>query len=392
MRWADRFDVPLTVRSGGHAYNGGVDEPERRGRRPPLAHRVALRTASPRSGRARATSTCTPGSRATASRSPRARARRSGSAGSRTAAGWGSRPRARADDRPRAQLRRRHRRRRAHRVEGDEDLYWALRGGGGSFGDRHRGAAAGPRVERAASSASGTRRRHARRRWRRGTTSRRGAGGADRDPHAHRLGRNRVRPVLGSERAVRRIVAPLARVPGASLSAGSSGYLALQRRWAGAPTAASPPPRHRPGSPRRRCTSPTGCPPPRGARSSTPGTGATLILDAYGGAIGAPPRATQRSRTARALQRPAPLLRAGRHRTRPRPPRPRADRAARQRAGVPEHADPDLTAPAAPTTAQPRAARADQDRGRPREPVPPCTGDPGRGVAALIGGSSPSCA
>ena len=38
---------------------------------------------------------------------------------------------------------------------------------------------------------------------------------------------------FGSERAVRRIVAPLARVPGASLSSGSSGYLALQRRWAG---------------------------------------------------------------------------------------------------------------------------------------------------------------
>ena len=38
---------------------------------------------------------------------------------------------------------------------------------------------------------------------------------------------------LGSEAQLRRIVRPLSRVPGASLSTGTSGYPALQRRWAG---------------------------------------------------------------------------------------------------------------------------------------------------------------
>ena len=102
-------------------------------------------TASPRSVRARATSTSTPRSPGAAPRSRRARARRSGSAGWPPAAGWGSRARAlgltidrvRSFDVVTADGRQ-------HRVDAttDEDLFWALRGGGGSFGDRHRDAAA----------------------------------------------------------------------------------------------------------------------------------------------------------------------------------------------------------------------------------------------------------
>ena len=94
---------------------------------------------------------------------------------------------------------------------------------------------------------------------------------------------------LGSERALRRLVAPLARVPGARLTTGTSGYLALQRRWAGcadgglaachayqrsAFAASSVYVSRRLSAAGRR------------AFVDAAGTGATLILDAYGGAIG----------------------------------------------------------------------------------------------------------
>jgi FAD/FMN-containing dehydrogenase len=85
---------------------------------------------------------------------------------------------------------------------------------------------------------------------------------------------------LGGEAALRRLVAPLAAIPGARLSIGSDRYLAVQRRWAGNPH----PPReafaasslyvfHRLSAAARR------------AFVAAADTGAALILDAYGGAV-----------------------------------------------------------------------------------------------------------
>jgi len=95
---------------------------------------------------------------------------------------------------------------------------------------------------------------------------------------------------LGSEAQLRRLVAPLARIGGASMSTGTSGFLALQRRWAGCAEGESV------ASCRavsrttfhassvyvaRRLDADA-----RRAFLAAAGTGAGLILDAYGGAIG----------------------------------------------------------------------------------------------------------
>jgi FAD/FMN-containing dehydrogenase len=96
---------------------------------------------------------------------------------------------------------------------------------------------------------------------------------------------------LGSESALRRLVAPLAAIPGARFSAGTDSFLALQRRWAacadGASTAACV------AVPRatfdassvyvsQRLSSAA-----RHAFLRAADGGAALVLDAYGGAIGA---------------------------------------------------------------------------------------------------------
>ena len=170
----------------------------------------------------------------------------------------------------------------------DADLFWALRGGGGSFGIV---TAIRMRVRRV---------RHAA--WFVASFPRASAGEAlaawDRlapdapdaltalftlpggSGSATALGQ-----YFGSERALRRLVAPLARVHGARLSAGTSGYLALQRRWAGCAEGGC----HRDtrslfaGSSvyvARRLSS--------SARADflAAGTHASLVVDAYGGAIG----------------------------------------------------------------------------------------------------------
>ncbi len=89
---------------------------------------------------------------------------------------------------------------------------------------------------------------------------------------------------LGPERSLRALVAPLTRVPGAHLTSGSDTYLALQRRWAGPPSkrqafAASSLYVHDRLSARGRR-----------AFVDAADTGAGLILDAYGGAINKVPR------------------------------------------------------------------------------------------------------
>ena len=291
VRWADRYDVPLTTRSGGHAYNGAstsrnavvVDVGALDGVRlhdgiatiGPGARNIDVYAALARHG-----ATIPSGSCPTV-----------GIGGLATGGGMGlagrelglTIDRVRGYDVVTADGRKR-------RVEGDDDLFWALRGGGGSFGIVTAVRLRARRVRHAA--------------WFRVTfpaASREEAIAAWDDlapgapdgltailtltgSSATAFGQH-----FGSERAVRRIVAPLARVPGASLSAGTSGYLALQRRWAGCADgglaachdyqrsvfAASSiyVARKLPAAGRR-------------AFVDAAGTGATLILDAYGGAIG----------------------------------------------------------------------------------------------------------
>jgi FAD binding domain/Berberine and berberine like len=171
----------------------------------------------------------------------------------------------------------------------EPDLYWALRGGGGSFAIVTAIYLRAQRVSRAAwfriSYPSGSR-EEALAAW------------DDLAPGAPQAltsicsltgsGATVFGQYLGSESALRRVVAPLARVPGAQLSAGTSGYLALQRRWAGCSE-----------GPLSGCTSPrstfdassiyvarklSGA--GRRAFVRAADSGATLICDSYGGAIG----------------------------------------------------------------------------------------------------------
>jgi FAD/FMN-containing dehydrogenase len=161
------------------------------------------------------------------------------------------------------------------------DLFWALRGGGGSLAIVTTVRLRVRPVGRAA--------------WFRVTYPR-----AARDealaawdalaPHApaaltaiHTLsaaGASSFGQYLGPERTLRRLVGRLAAVPGAQLTTGSDTYINVQRRWAGNPA----PPRQafaasslyvfqRLGAQARR------------AFLAAADTGATLILDAYGGAI-----------------------------------------------------------------------------------------------------------
>jgi len=176
------------------------------------------------------------------------------------------------------------------RVQAGSNLFWALRGGGGSFAvvtavhlrpQRLRSAAwfhasypAGARAELLAV-------------W------------DDLAPGAPAAltsictltgsGASAFGQYLGSETALRRLVAPLARIGGVRFSAGTSDFLALQRRWAGCADGGCG------GVPRstfdaasvyisRRLSA-------RGRRAflAAADGGASLILDAYGGAINAVP-------------------------------------------------------------------------------------------------------
>jgi FAD/FMN-containing dehydrogenase len=298
VRWADRFDVPLTTRSGGHAYNGastsrtavvvdlrhldGVRLHDRVAKIGPGARNIDVYARLARHGVTIPSGSC-----------PTV-----GLGGLATGGGMGlagrelglTIDRVRSYDVVTADGVR-------QRVSDDDDLYWALRGGGGSFGIVTAMRLLVRRVSRAA--------------WFRITfpaSSREEAIAAwdDLAPVAPDgltailtltgSGATAFGQHFGSERAVRRIVALLARVPGASLSAGTSDYLALQRRWAGCAdgglaachdynrstfAASSVYIAHKLPAAGRR------------AFVDAAETGATLILDAYGGVIGrAAPSAT----------------------------------------------------------------------------------------------------
>jgi FAD/FMN-containing dehydrogenase len=290
VRWAERFDVPLTARSGGHAYNGSS------------ASRSAVVVDLRRLDGVRledAIATIGPGARlidvyaALASRGatiPAGSCPTVRIGGLATGGGMGLAGRAlgltidrvRTLDVVTADGRLR-------RVEGDDDLFWALRGGGGSFGIVTSLRLRARRVRRAAYfrvTYPAPARAEALAAW-----DALAPGAPDALTAILTLTASTATAFgqfLGSEAELRRIVRPLTRVPGASLSTGTSGYLALQRRWAGCADgglaachdyersafAASSiyVARRLSGAGRR-------------AFLDAAEEGATLILDAYGGAI-----------------------------------------------------------------------------------------------------------
>jgi FAD/FMN-containing dehydrogenase len=293
VRWAERFDVPLTVRSGGHAYNGASTS-----RDAVVVDLRGLDGVRLRDGIA----TVGPGARnidvyAALARHnvtiPSGSCPTVGIGGLATGGGMGlagrelglTIDRVRSFDVVTADGRR-------LRVDADSepDLYWALRGGGGSFGIVTTVRLRVRRVRRAAwfrITFPAAAREEALDAW-----DDLAPGAPDELTAILTLtgsGATAFGQHFGSERAVRRIVAPLARVPGASLSAGTSGYLPLQRRWAGCADgglAACHDYQRSTFAASSMYVAEQLSGAGRRAFVEAAETGATLILDAYGGAIG----------------------------------------------------------------------------------------------------------
>jgi FAD/FMN-containing dehydrogenase len=294
VRWAERFDVPLTARSGGHAYHGGSTSADAvvvdLGRLDrislgdggiatvgPAARNIDVYAALARRGSTIASGSCPTvaiggltlgGGMGLAGRALGLSLDRVTGLDVVTADG----------------------RRRTVDATVEEDLFWALRGGGGSFAIVTAIRMRTRRVRRAA--------------WFRvtypaGSREEALAAWDDLAPDAPAAltsiltltgtGATAFGQYLGSERALRRLVAPLARVPGAALSAGTQDWLDLQKRWAGCADGGLPACRRYERSTfdassiyvaRRLSTA------GRRAFAAAAEEGATLILDAYGGAIG----------------------------------------------------------------------------------------------------------
>jgi FAD/FMN-containing dehydrogenase len=197
-------------------------------------------------------------------------------------------------------------RRRRVDARSDEDLFWALRGGGGSFGVVTSLRFAAHRATRAAwafMSVPWSRADDALARWQalapgapRALTSILTLS-AGRPPRVTVIAQH-----FGSEAELRRLLAPLVRIDGASLSTGTDGLLGLARRWAGCldgPLAACHTQGTRPGGGLERAAFAASSIYLVGrldgagrrallARVAGRGGGSgTVILDAYGGAINA---------------------------------------------------------------------------------------------------------
>ena len=282
VRWADRFDVPLVSRSGGHGYNGNStsdsavvvdlqslnDIRYRDGTATigPGAHTLAIYTALARRG-----VTIPAGSCPTVALGGLVLGGGMGLAG--RAFGL-TLDRVTSMDVVTADGRRR-------RVDEDDDLFWALRGGGGSFAIVTAIRLRTRTVDRAA--------------FFRITYPRaaRNQALADWDAFAPTApaaltailtldanGASAFGQYLGSEQRLRRLIAPL----GGSPTTGSAPYLTVQRRWAGGET-----------SPRSRFAGSSLYVDSRltanGRRAFVDAADtSTLILDAYGGAINRPRR------------------------------------------------------------------------------------------------------
>jgi FAD/FMN-containing dehydrogenase len=291
VRWANRFDVPLVARSGGNAYNGGstsrsavvvdvggLDRITIDGTAVsagPGTRNFDLYTAAARRGLAVPSGSC-----------PNVAVGGLATGGGMGLAGRGlglMLDRVIAYDVVTAAGERRT-------VEAGSDLYWALRGGGGNFALVTAVHLRAKRLSRAAwffASYPASARAEVLATW---------DGLAPGAPAALTsictLTPTRVTAFgqyLGSEAALRRLVAPLARIGGASFSAGTSSFIALQRRWAGCSEGESvvacvAVPRSTFDASSVYFAKPLSA----GARRAfvaAADTGATLVCDAYGGAI-----------------------------------------------------------------------------------------------------------
>jgi len=293
VRWADRFDVPLVARAGGNAYNGastsrravvvdlgGLDAIAREGTAVtagPGVRNIDLYTALARRGLALPSGAC-----------PNVALGGLALGGGMGLAGRAlglTIDRVTAYDVVTADGARK-------RVDAgsDPDLFWALRGGGGSFA---LVTAIHLRARRLGSAAwffasyPGSARAEVLAAW------------DELAPDAPAaltsictLTSNRVNAFgqfLGSEAALRRLVAPLARIGGVSFSAGTSRFLALQRRWAGCSegesvAACRSVPRSSFDASSVYFAEPLSARARRAFVAAADG-GATLVCDAYGGAI-----------------------------------------------------------------------------------------------------------
>jgi FAD/FMN-containing dehydrogenase len=283
VRWAERYGIPLVARSGGHGYNG--DSTSATAVVVDLQH---LDRISYRDGRA----TIGPGARtldvystltAKGVTIPAGSCPTVGIGGLVLGGGMGLAGRAvgltldrvTSCDVITAQGDRR-------RVDDDDDLFWALRGGGGSFAivtairlsTRHVTNAAFFRITYPRGA-----RDEALHDW---------DAFAPKAPSALTAiltldanGASAFGQYLGSESTLRKLIAPLGGAP----TTGSADYLTVQRRWAGQ-------------NPQRTAFAASSLyvskrltANGRKAFLAAADTGATLILDAYGGAINRPHRA-----------------------------------------------------------------------------------------------------
>jgi FAD/FMN-containing dehydrogenase len=292
VRWAERFGVPLVARSGGHAYNGGSTARNAVVVDLGHLHRIGLangiatvgpaaRNIDVYAGLAHHGVTIPSGSCPTVALGGLVLGGGVGLAGRRLGL---TIDRVRGFDVVTADGALRH-------VDAahQPDLFWALRGGGGSFGIVTAVRLRVHPVRQAAfffASFPAASREEALAAW-----DDLAPGAPDALTSIFTLtgsGATALGQYFGSAAALRRLVAPLARVHGAHLSSGTSGYLALQRRWAGCAdggVAAC----HRD----ERSTFDASSVyvvkrlPAKGRRAFVRAaeTGATLVLDAYGGAI-----------------------------------------------------------------------------------------------------------
>ena len=293
VRWAARFDVPLVARSGGNAYNGSSTS-----RSAVVVDVGGLDRVAVEGGRV----TLGPGGRLLPVQAALHRRGLTFPAGScpnvavgghLLGGGMGLAGRAHglALDRVRAiTVVTADGRRRRVTARDDADLFWALRGGGGNFGivtaveiDPVRATDGAwfrvtyPAAQREAALAAFD------------AFAPETAGALTVILTLTRSGAAAFGQLLGTEARLLRLIAPLTRVDGATLTSAAASHMTLQRRWAGCATGASV----------------AGCAAiPRtsfdassiyvGARVPSAGrrafaraadTGATLLCDAYGGAI-----------------------------------------------------------------------------------------------------------
>ncbi len=296
VRWAGRFDVPLVARSGGNAYNGSSTSASA-----VVVDVGGLDTVAVDGGRV----VLGPGGRLLPVQARLARRGLTFPAGSCPnvavgghALGGGMGLAGRADglalDRIRAirVVTADGRRRRVTARDG-EDLFWALRGGGGSFGivvafeidpvratDGAWFSVAYPAAQREAALAAFQ------------------GFAPETSPKLTSIlsltptGAQAFGQFLGSETRLRALLGPLTGVAGASLRTSAASHMTLMRRWAACATGASPAqcaaiPRQPFAASSVYVADPLGAA-GRRAFAQAADTGATLLCDAYGGAVSRP--------------------------------------------------------------------------------------------------------